>query len=202
MIYLYFYKTKAHIFEKMNRIKVLNKVVYALLAVLIIYSSFGYLLLYFPVRTVIKHSVFKSIEKKEIAKEDLVILAFNIDDLKNQKYDLIWKKPDKEFRFNGQMYDIEDTRIASDTIYYTCYNDVGENLLEGLFSLHIQNHKKDGTQNTTQRLILIGLYLEEIENSNLKFYDKNVINIPLLKKEASNLNPTEDIPTPPPRLIV
>ena len=185
----------------MNRFKILNKVVYALLAVLIIYSSFGYLLLYFPVRTLIKQSVFKSIEKKEIANEDLIILAFNIDDLKNQKYDLIWEKPDKEFRFNGQMYDIEDTRTASDTIYYTCYHDEKENLLEDLFSLHISNHKKDGTQNSTQRIILIGLYSEVIEYSSLKFYDKNVINIPLLKKEASNLNPTEDIPTPPPRLI-
>jgi len=186
----------------MNRFKILNKVVYALLAVLIIYSSFGYLLIYFPVRTVIKHSVFKSIEKKEIAEEDLVILAFNIDDLKNKKYDLIWKKPDKEFRFNGQMYDIENIRTASDTIYYACYNDEKENLLEDLFALHINNHKKDGTQNTTQRVILIGLYSEEIENSNLKFCNKDVINIPLLKNEASNLNPAKDIPTPPPRLIV
>ena len=202
MIYLYFYKTKAHIFKKMNRFKILNKVVYALLAILIIYSSFGYLLLYFPVRTVIKYSVFKSIEKKEIAWDDLVILTFNIDDLKNQKYDLIWEKPDKEFRYNGQMYDIEDTRVEIDTIYYTCYNDEKENILDDLFALHIKNHKKDKTQNSTQRVILIGLYSEEIENGNLKFYDKNLINIPLLKKEALNLNPMEDIPTPPPRLIV
>jgi len=100
------------------------------------------------------------------------------------------------------MYDIENIRTASDTIYYACYNDEKENLLEDLFALHINNHKKDGTQNTTQRVILIGLYSEEIENSNLKFCNKDVINIPLLKNEASNLNPAKDIPTPPPRLIV
>lgn len=191
-----------HTFKNMNRFKILNRIVYLLLAVLIMYSSFGYLLLYFPLRTVIKHSVFKSIEKKEIADDDLVILAFNIDDLKFQKYDLIWKKAGKEFRFNGQMYDIENTRLGSDTIYYTCYNDEKENLIEDLFALHFNNHKKDGAQNSAQRVLLIGLYSEQNENSDLKLYNKNVINIPLQKKEASNLNPPEDIPTPPPRLIV
>ena len=103
-----------------NKKSLTNTIKY-FLVVLFIYNSFGYLLLYFPVQTIIKHVVLKAINEKKIKPEELSVLTFNLKNLEENKYDFIWKKPGKEFRFNGKMYDIEDKVINGDTIYYTVY---------------------------------------------------------------------------------
>ena len=96
-----------------------TKIVALLISVLFLYNSLGYLFLYFPASHLIKHFVHKAIKEKKIKPEDLSILAFKLSDLKNNKYDFIWKKPGKEFRFNGKMYDIEDKVVSGDSVYYT-----------------------------------------------------------------------------------
>jgi len=186
----------------MIRFKKLTNTVYILLAFLVIYNSFGYLLLYFPASVLIKHFVHKSIKEKKINPDDLSVLAFSISDLKNNKYDFIWKKPNKEFRFNDKMYDIEDKTVSGDSIYYTVYYDHKENILEELFSLQQKDSKKDKSQNTVQRVLLAGLYFEQIKHFafNINVFDKS--NLPLDKNGADFLNYFSDIPTPPPRNIV
>lgn len=172
------------------------------LVVLFVYNSFGYLLLYFPVQNIIKHVVQKAIHEKKINPDDLSILTFSIKDLEKNKYDFIWKKPGKEFRFNGKMYDIEDKVISGDTISYTVYYDHKENILEELFSLQHQDNKKDKATNASQRVLLVGFYYEEVNNINSKIERYTSTNIPLKKNEADFLNHISDIPTPPPRKIV
>lgn len=172
------------------------------LVVLFVYNSFGYLLLYFPVQTVIKHIVQKTINEKKIRPEDLSILTFNVKDLDENKYDFIWEKPGKEFRFNGKMYDIEDKVTKGDTIYYTVYYDHKENILEEFFSLQHKDNKKDKTANNVQRILLVGFYFEDTNNLYSKIEHKSSSNIPLKKNEADFLNYISDIPTPPPRKIV
>ncbi|MBK7629434.1 MAG: hypothetical protein IPJ23_01695 [Ignavibacteriales bacterium] len=186
----------------MIRFNILTKYVYIILAIVIIYNSFGYVMLYFPATSIIKAVVGKSIKDKKIKPEDLSILVFSIDELKNNKYDFIWEKPEKEFRFNGKMYDIEDKKETEDSVYYTCYYDHKENIIEELFSLQFADHTKDTTTNFTQRVILVGLYSENIDIAYSKHFNDNIKSIPLPIKEAVTPNPIEDIPTPPPRLIV
>ncbi len=186
----------------MIQFKKLTNTVYILLIVLVIYNSFGYLLMYFPASVLIKHLVHKSIKEKNINPEDLSVLVFNISDLENNKYDFIWKKPNKEFRFNGKMYDIEAKTISGDSIYYTVYYDHKENILEELFSLHQKDSKKDQSQNTIQRVLLFGFYLEQTKYfaCNINVFDNS--NLPLAKNEADLLNHITDVPSPPPRNIV
>ena len=57
--------------ESDKKIKLLSY----LIAVLFLYNSFGYLLLYFPVKPIIKHIVQKSIHEKKIKPEDLSIIS-------------------------------------------------------------------------------------------------------------------------------
>jgi hypothetical protein len=172
------------------------------LVVLFVYNSFGYLLLYFPVQTIIKHVVQKSIHEKKIKPEDLSVLVFSIKGLDEKKYDFIWEKPGKEFRFNDKMYDIEDKVIIGDTIFYTVYYDHKENILEELFSIHQLDNKKDKTQNLAQKVLLVGFYYEEINNIYSKIEQNTSTNMPLKKNEADFLNHIFDVPTPPPRKIV
>lgn len=185
----------------MIRFKILTKYVYIFLAIVIIYNSFGYVMLYLPASSIIKAVVSKSIKDKKIKIEDLSVLVFKIVDLKNNKYDFIWVKPGKEFRFNGKMYDIEDKKETEDSVYYTCYYDHKENIIEEIFSSQVANHKNDRT-NYTQRVILVGLYSENIDCNYSKHFNDDIKHIPRLIKEAVTPNPIEDIPTPPPRLIV
>jgi hypothetical protein len=150
----------------------------------------------------IKHFVQKSIKEKKINPEELSVLVLSISDLENNKLDFIWKKPNKEFRFNGKMYDIEDKTVSGDSIYYIVYYDHKENILEGLFSLHQNDSKKDKSQNTVQRVLLTGLYFEPIKyfTFNINLFDKS--NLPLDKNGADILNHITDVPSPPPRNIL
>ena len=186
----------------MSNNKYFSKIIYLFLSVLFVYNSFGYLLLYFPARTIIKHTVFRAIEKKEIAPEDLSVIAFNVKDLKDKKYDFEWKKPGKEFKFNGKMYDIEGMELKGDSIFYTVYYDQKENILEEMFAFHLNNTKKDISQNQAQRIFLVGMFYEAIKLDFAYLNNKITSKIPLQKIEAGLLNHIKDIPTPPPRLIV
>ena len=179
-----------------------SKFIYLLLTVLFVYNSFGYLLLYFPARTIIKHIVQKSINEKKINPEELSVLVFNITDLAEKKYDFVWKKPGKEFRFNGKMYDIEDKVVKDDTVYYNCYYDHKENILEEIFTLQFDNDKKDKSQNSKSRIILLGLFSEEVKSLYLNLQDRTQAGIPLQKTEFELLNPFIDVLTPPPRNLV
>ena len=158
--------------------------------------------MYFPASVLIKHLVQKSIKEKKINPEDLSILAFKISDLENNRYDFIWKKPNKEFRFNGNMYDIEAKMISGDTIYYTVYYDHKENILEEMFALHFTHSKKENTQNSVQRILLVGMFSEEIKVVLTKLNERITSKMPLQKNEAGFLSLTKDVPTPPPRNIV
>jgi hypothetical protein len=186
----------------MIRFKKLTSTIYIILAVLVIYNSFGYLLMYFPTSVLIKHFVQKSVKEKKINPEDLSVLAFSISDLENNKYDFVWKKPSKEFQFNGKMYDIEDKVKSGDTIYYTVYYDHKENILEEMFSLHFTNSKKDNTQSPVQRILLVGMFSEEIKLAFTILNDRITSKIPLQKNEAGLLSLIADVLTPPPRNIV
>ena len=179
-----------------------TKIVALLISVLFLYNSLGYLFLYFPASHLIKHFVHKSIKEKKIKPEDLSILAFNLSDLKNNKYDFIWKKPGKEFRFNGKMYDIEDKVVSGDSVYYTVYYDHKENILEELFSLQQSDNKKDKSQNTAQRVLLVGLFYEQLKYYFTDLQDIKSSNLLLNKNEAVFHNFISDVPTPPPKNIV
>jgi hypothetical protein len=92
--------------------------------------------------------------------------------------------------------------ISGDTIYYTVYYDHKENILEEMFALHFKNSKKENTQNPVQRILLVGMFSEEIKVVLTNLNDSITSKIPLQKNEAGLLSLTKDVLTPPPRKIV
>ncbi len=100
------------------------------------------------------------------------------------------------------MYDIEDKVIRDDTIYFTVYYDHKENILEELLSLHQQDYKKDKTQNSANRIILLGLFSEETKNIYSNIQNRTATEMPLQKTEARLLSNINDVLTPPPRKLV
>lgn len=183
----------------MIRSNKITNFVFTTLVLLFIYNSFGYLFIYFPSSLLIKYFVHKSIKERKIDPEDLIILSFKISDLENNKHDFIWKKPGREFRFNGKMYDIENKILSGDSVYYTVYYDHKENILEELFSLQQTDNKKDKSQSSVQRVLLVGLFYEQVKYLTYELKNYSSHNCPLNKNEADFSNYISDIPTPPPR---
>lgn len=66
--------------------------------------------------------------KEGVPKDQLVDFIFHTQE--ESWINLDWTKPEKEFRFNNQMYDIIETRKSNDTIFFKCIHDVKES---GLF---------------------------------------------------------------------
>jgi hypothetical protein len=64
------------------------------------------------------------------------------------------------------------------------------------------NNKKDINQRNISSVFLFGLFYEEAQDCNSKFYYKDISNIPLFKNENVVLNHITDIPTPPPKFFV
>lgn len=178
-----------------------SKISAYLLIGLFLYSSFGFLLIYFPAKTIIRYTVYNAIKHKEIKRENLLKLSFNLNDLNAGLIDFEWKKPGKEFKFNGKMYDIEDKHIDGDSIHFIVYYDYKESLLEELFVIHSKSHDNDKNKNVVQRVILLGLFIE-LDNVYRNKDLNNITSILPQKNEASKINFYKDIPTPPPRNIV
>jgi len=166
-----------------------------------IYSTFGYLVLFNPLRILIKEVVQNSLMENNIHTEELNTLVFNVKDLTNNVYDLIWVGT-SEFRFNGKIYDIKEKVTKGDSLYLTCYYDHKENILESLFTLFLANNRKDINQNSSNSVFMFGFFYEENKDIYSQFFEKDITNIPLLKTENGILNFIKDIPSPPPRLVV
>lgn len=71
------------------------------------------------VRREVKHQIIAGIDK-----EELTLLSFT----QAEKEQLHWKH-DKEFEYQGHMYDIVETEVKGDTIYYWCWWDHKETKL-------------------------------------------------------------------------
>lgn len=171
-----------------------------LVAIIIIFISFGYLFLFYPAKVLIKQFVQYSIENREIDLDEMSILVFNLNDLNNKKYDFVWVKTNKEFRFKRKMYDVEKKEVKGDSIYFTCYYDHKENMLEEIFALFFKNNKNDKTHNYSNRLTFVGLYSEDLRN--IKPLINNFVTIlhPYVTQDGA-MNHFKDVLTPPPRLI-
>jgi hypothetical protein len=185
----------------MNRSKAVFNFFLYLLTVLFIYNSFGYLFLIIPAKAIIKKIVHYSIEKDKFNSDELEVLAFNLTDLNMNKYNFEWEEADKEFRFNGKMYDVKSSECRGDSIYYTCYYDEKESILDELFASHISRKKENEPNVSTVRIVLIALFSEEIKADfqNPRNNIPSIISFEFSKGKANKL--IEDVPTPPPQLL-
>ena len=184
----------------MIKSKKISTCISLVIAVIIIYNSFGYLCFLLPSKLLIKEFVHRAIEKEEMDPSELSILIFNLHDLKSNKYDFEWEKLNKEFRFNGKMYDVEKSEIKGDSIYFKCYYDHKENILEEIMALYFYNNKKDKTHNISNHLLFFGLYSESIKDNKL-IQNNAAANIRPLKTEDRIMDHIKDVLTPPPQLI-
>ncbi|MEZ4908292.1 MAG: hypothetical protein R2771_11780 [Saprospiraceae bacterium] len=76
------------------------------------------------------HKESKSIINSQIAKEDIIILKFHVNE--TNKY-LQWKR-ENEFKYEGVMYDLISEEIRNDSVFYYCWADIDETKLNHSFN--------------------------------------------------------------------
>lgn len=185
----------------MKHSKAAYKAFLYLLAVLFVFNSFGYLCLIIPAKVIIKKIVHHSLEKNKFDSEDLEVLAFKITELGEHKYDFEWEEADKEFRFNGKMYDVKSSERRGDSIYYTCYYDEEESILDELFASHISKKKENAQNVSSVRVVLIAVFNETIKHE-FQNPRNNIPEMISLEYSRGKINKLiEDVPTPPPQFL-
>jgi len=76
-------------------------------------------------KNLVKKDVARQINEG-MAKEELTRLQFTLDEVQTK---VIWRSK-QEFEYNHQLYDIVETMVEGDTVFYWCWPDQDETKLE------------------------------------------------------------------------
>ncbi len=90
----------------------------------LLFNVFGYFALFSIEKNRIQKEV-KTYIKEGIPKNKLKAFVFTPTEFEN----LQWTKPGKEFRLNGEMYDIIQIELNGENKIYWCYHDMAESKL-------------------------------------------------------------------------
>ena len=132
------------------------------------------------------------------SKEEMIeILIFNKKDIENNKIDFRWIHS-REFKYNGDMYDIVKKEETDKQLIVYCINDTKEKKLEEEFDKRV--HKNSSEDKHIPSIIKYSLSISEPVQSEL-------IGIAQINETVFNYWRTDsykslylDIPSPPPRL--
>lgn len=123
-----------------------------LLVVLIAPASVVYLWLQYQ-KAIVKHAV-KERLLENLEANELVLLKFTVAESTSK---LAWEHS-KEFEYNDQMYDVVETKIIGDTIYYWCWWDHAETKLNLQLSQLVNSAFHSDPQNQEKQQWLISYY--------------------------------------------
>lgn len=178
----------------------LSKYILGFLGVIFIYHTFGYLVLYSPIKHLLKVSGQNSVLKKEINPEELNTFIFRINEIEKNTLNFRWVDKN-EFEFNGMLYDVKHKTIEGDSLILSCLLDQNENIIDSIFSMLLQNNKNDTSKNQINITFLFGLYLQNFSNEINKIYNNDNSELTFSINEKVFKNYLCEIPTPPPRLF-
>lgn len=121
-----------------------------------------------------KKQIRKEVKWKMIAgidKKELVLLKFT----ENEKQSRLRWKHSKEFEFEGQMYDITDSKVAGDTTYYWCWWDYEETKLNkklnDVVQLALGNNPDRQENHKRIQKFFKSLYFSELDNRKASIYN-------------------------------
>ncbi|NPD45594.1 MULTISPECIES: hypothetical protein [unclassified Lentimicrobium] len=117
-----------------------------------LYNLVGYYIVFNMVQFQVKDEV-KYLIKHFVPQEELVLISIE----NSKSYLLAWTKPNKEFRYQGQMFDIVEKQIKDNKIIYSCIHDFKESKLFENLDIHIKNYisHHPEQQNKTKNLLNI-----------------------------------------------
>lgn len=133
----------------------------------------------------------------DISVNELSIFVFN----KTEYANLDWED-EKEFRFNGEMYDIVKVEFISNTdLRVYCIEDKKEKTLFSIHEKQVQNNSSESTDGKhSQKVIkIISNYFFQTPTTNFFIPEKQVL-LGLRNKTSFN-SFIGEIPSPPPKSV-
>ncbi len=121
-------------------------------------------MLQYRVRQEIKHRI-----KSGLNKSDLQVITFR----KQDKID--WVRPGKEFRLDGQFYDVVRKEIIDGNLIFHCINDEQEKILFATLDQMVKGNLNDGQTTEGQTALLLCKIFTEtyfIKDTTFLFYTK------------------------------
>lgn len=174
----------------------MKKATSIILLFVFLFNSMGYLIVFKAMQYQAKKEI-KSIIKSNLKPNELTEFCFEEKDLGK----LVWLEKDKEFIYNGTLYDIVKIEEIAGKTRLFCLNDEQEEQLfadlDKQVNLHIASDKPVKNDSTKQ---LVKSILEDYFFSDCQFSfinDYSVLNyIHLNDSEPMNLSSTLFIPPP------
>lgn len=176
----------------------MKKVLSILFLLIFLYNLTGYYVVFralqYQVRREVKHRI-----KQNVSDDELVLIPISIADNNS----LTWTKPNKEFRYKGEMYDIVRQETKKDMILYYCIHDFKESKLFSDLDEYVQRHIADNPKQRKKA--------ENLLKKVTKDYFFQVLIINNAPKSSQNLKYKKylqaynsiclDVLTPPPKLV-
>lgn len=134
----------------------------------------GYYIVFNMIQFQVKDEVKQQL-KHSVSQEDLVIISIDYTDASL----LTWTKPNKEFRFQGQMYDVVDKEVKGTKALYRCLHDFKESKLFAHLDMHIKNYiaHNPEQQNKAKNLFNVMAKLFFLQWEELSLEAKSTIRI-------------------------
>lgn len=174
-----------------------RKFIAASVILLLLYSTCGYIFVYQQLILLNRHMVNLAIEKNEVDHQT-VLLSFKKSDIENKAIDFTWKHK-KEFRFNGEMYDIVERAETADSVFFECIHDKKEKELEAGFIKHFEGEDEKNNQSAPSNSLV------KIKFPDL-FFDNYSLNTGSTQQQeyliyfsGKYISPVRDVPAPPPK---
>jgi hypothetical protein len=125
----------------------LKKYISILILSLFIYNTFGFLAVH-PFLSL--YYKYLGMQRAEIpSKEEMIeLLVFNKEDINKGRIDFRWIHS-REFRYNGDMYDIVEKKETDEQLIVYCINDTKEKRLEKEFERRVHKNSTEDKNRTT-----------------------------------------------------
>ena len=174
----------------------MKKFLIILLSLLLLFNSFGYVLVYFEVKKSLKEEAFEKM-KDYISEDELDIIVLNKKDLAYNTNECHFLG-ENEIKYKGKMYDIYRKCETGNEVILYCINDEKENVVEKIFSSYIEDLNSKSSEQPAARNLLntkISLGIVPGEDSLLT---NQIIEFILLNKSGLITN-FKEVLTPPPK---
>ena len=160
-----------------------------------IYNSFGFLAVHPLLSAYYKNLGMQKIEKPP-EEEPIEFLAINKKDLAENKIDFKWIHS-REFKYNGEMYDIVKKEENDEQLFLYCINDKKEKKLEEELAKKIQDNSANGKRWQLSNHLNI-LLSEPVHTDKINF--EPVCEFNFINKHPNDYNSINlDVPSPQPR---
>jgi len=130
-----------------------------ILFLLFLFYSGGFYFLFISRQFSIRNEVRREI-KSGLRTKDLTIITIPLDG----ESDIRWVKPDKEFKYKGELFDVVKIKIKGQKKTIYCLNDKKEKRL--ITAFHRQQRQKKESDNKTHRLLIQLFFPPELNQLN------------------------------------